>query len=264
MKNFFITLPIGLMLMLNSCIVSEKVVYVNDMRPDTTYSVPEVPALRVLKSDRLSIVVSAKTPELAAPFNQGTSGYRVNEQGNVSAGAAAAADTKGYLVGDDGEIDFPILGALRVEGMTLNQISEMIRGRLVDEKLINDPIVNVELLNLKVNVMGEVNSVGVLSVPDGRITLLEAITRAGGLTANAAAERITVIREEGGVRRMILSDIRSKDIFSSPSYYLQQNDIVYIAPKDAVATPKVQSNWRFIGAGIGLLATVFTILNFLK
>lgn len=264
MKKCFITFSISLMLLFNSCIVGEKVIYIRDMLPDTLYSALKAPALHVQESDRLSIVISAKTPELAAPFNPGADSYQVNEQRNVSTGSSNAWDTKGYLVDDQGEIDFPILGTLNVEGLTLNQVKDTLKRRLVDEKLITNPIVRVELLNLKINMMGEVNSVGMLSVPDGRITLLEAITRAGGLTINAAADKITVIREEGGVRRMIVNDIRSKDIFSSPSYYLQQNDIVYIEARDAVSTPKVQNNWRYIGTGIGLLATVFTILNFLK
>lgn len=264
MKKCLLIPFVGFVLLLNSCVVSKKVVYVRDMEPDTTYRAMSAPPLRIQKSDRLSIVVSAKTPELAIPFNQGVGAYQVNDQGDISAGSSAATEIQGYLVDDSGEIEFPILGAFKVEGMTLEEIKNLIKSQLVKEKLINNPVIKVELLNLKINMMGEINKIGVLTVPDARITLLEAISRAGGLTVNASPGKITVIREENGVRKMVINDIRSRDIFNSPTYYLQQNDIVYIEPLDAQPTPKVQTNWRYITTGLGLVATVFTIINVFK
>lgn len=264
MKKCFLAFSIGCMLLLSSCLVSKKVVYVNDMQPDTIYGVMEPPALRIQKSDRLSIVVSAKSPELAVPFNQGLGNYQVNEQGNVSTNSFSTVTEKGYLVDDNGDIEFPILGTLKLEGMSIDQAKDSIKKRLSDEKLISDPIVKVELLNLKINMMGEVQSVGVLNVPDARITLLEAISRSGGLTSNAATDRITVIREEYSGRKMVVNNIQSIDIFNSPTYYLQQNDIVYVEPRDAETTIKEQNTWRYLGAGIGLLGTIFSILNFIK
>ncbi len=264
MKNCFIIYVMSLILLLCSCVTTKKVVYLEDMRPDTTYSAADSPPLKVQKSDRISIIVSAKTPELAAPFNQATTNYSISEQGNIATGNGNNAETGGYLINDRGEIDFPVLGTLTVAGMTINQIKDLIKQRLINDKLINEPIVRVELLNLKINMLGEVNSVGMLTVPDGNITLLEAISRAGGLTVNAASNRIIVIRQEDGKRRMMVNDIKSREIFNAPSYHLRQNDIVYIEPKDAVPTPKTLNNWRYIGTGIGLLATIFAILNFVK
>ena len=263
MKNCLLIFFIGYVLLLSSC-ASKKVVYVQDMLVDTAYNAIKAPALRIQKSDRLSIVVSAKIPELAVPFNQGIGTYQVNEQGNVSNNPSTTPDVKGYLVDDNGEIEFPILGTLQVSDLTFEQVQNLVKSRLIDEKLINKPTVKVELLNLKINMMGEVNSVGVLEVPDGRITLLQAITMAGGLTVNAAPDRISVIREENGVRRKVFNNIQSRDIFNSPTYYLQQNDMVYVEPKDAVQTPKEEKNWRYISTGVGLLAVVFTLLNFFK
>lgn len=264
MKKFLPVFFIGCMLLLNSCIISKKVVYVKDMLPDTTYNVLEAPALRVQKGDRLSIVVRAKMPELAVPFNQGLGDYQVDGQGSVLANPSSTLAEKGYLVDANGEIDFPIFGTLNIEGMTLDRVRGMIKSRLVNEKLISDPIVKVELLNLKINMMGEVGSVGVLDVPEARITLLEAISRSGGLTNNAATDRIKVIREEDGLRKMVINDIQSKDIFNSPTYYLQQNDIVYVEPRDAQLTPKAENNLRYISTGVGILAAIFSILTFLK
>lgn len=263
MKKCLPVIFVGWMLLFNSCVVSKKVVYVKDMIPDTTYHAMLAPALRVQKNDRLSIVVGAKSRELAAPFNQGMTAYQLDDQGNVPAGSSSM-ETQGYLVDNNGEIEFPILGTLRIEGKTMNEVKNMIKQRLIDEKLISKPMIKIELLNLKINMMGEVKNVGVLNVTDPRITLLEAISRSGGLTLNAATDKITVIREENGVRRMVINDIQSKEIFNSPTFYLQQNDIVYIEPKDAEPTLKAQNNWRYISTGLGLLVTVFTILNFFK
>lgn len=251
------------MLLFSSCLVSKKVVFVEDMIPDTTYSMMEPPPLRIQKGDRLDILISSQMPELAAPFNVGIGAYKVDEQGDVST-SSTARDNKGYLVDDHGRIDFPILGSIYVENQTIDAVKNRIKGRLVDEKFISDPVVNVELINLKINIMGEVNSVGVIEVPDGRITLLEAITQAGGLTVNAAPERIRVIRQTDGERMVFVNDLLSQDIFESPTYYLQQNDIVYIEPAGAETTPRVERNWRYFTTTIGLLGTVFAVLNFIK
>ncbi len=264
MKKCLPVFFVGWMLLLNSCVVSKKIVYVKDMLPDTTYKVIMAPALRIQKNDRLSIVVGAKNPELAVPFNQGMLIYQLDDQGNIPVSSSSSMNTQGYLVDDNGEIEFPVLGTLRVERKTMDDVKNMIKQRLISQKLISDPMIKIELLNLKINMIGEVNKVGVLNVTDPRITLLEAISRSGGLTVNAAADRITVIREENGVRRIVINDIQSKEIFNSPTFYLQQNDIVYIEPRDAQSTPKVQNSWRYISTGVGLVATVFTILNLLK
>lgn len=264
MNKYFLLIFVACTLLASSCITSKKVVYVNDMLPDSTYHAIAAPALRIQQSDRLSIVVSAKTPELAIPFNQGLGEYQVNEQGGISSSSSSVAGNKGYLVDDQGKIEFPILGEFLVAGKTIDQVREMIKNKLISEKLISDPIIKVELLNLKITMLGEVQSVGVLTVPDSRITLLDAIARSGGLTTNAEASKISVIREENGVRKLYTQDIQSTDIFNSPTYYLQQNDIVYVEPIGAVLTPRAQNNWRYISTGVGLLATVFTILNFFK
>ena len=250
---------------LSSCIGPRKVVLVEDMQPDSLYSTVEMPAMRIQKNDRLSISVSAKTAELAAPFNITTGSYRIEDNGNVStADNAGSAKTEGYLVDQQGQIDFPVLGTLEVLGKTVEEVRHLIHDRLVNEGLINDPIVRVELFNLKVSVVGAVERQQVLQVPDGRINLLEAIARVGGLTRNAAADRVTVIREENGVRTRIIQDIRSKDLFDSPAFYLQQNDIVFVEGISVETTPREERGWRVLSTLLGTGTLVFSILNLLK
>lgn len=243
---------------LHACLIPKKVVYVNDMVIDSAYLAQPAPPLRVQPSDRLSIQVSSKNPELAAPFNMSLGGYLVDEQGNVDMRTSSV--TNNYLVGNDGTIEFPVLGTIHVEGKTIDAIRRDIENRLISQSLINDPLVKVDLLNLKITMMGEVAGVGVINVPEGKITLLEAINNAGGLSSNALPDEVLVIREEEGIRKMYVNNIEETEIFNSPTYYLQQNDIVYVKPRAAVRTPREEQTWRYITMSTSLLSMVFTVI----
>ncbi|AQX04967.1 sugar transporter [Elizabethkingia meningoseptica] len=233
------------------------------MLPDTEYPVAEAPAIRLQKNDRVSIQVSAKSLELAAPFNTVAGTYKVGTDGSVSTGVDQSSNAQGYLIDREGNIAFPVLGNLHVEGLTLEEVRDLVRNKLINGQLINEPIVKVEILNFKISVTGAIGN-RVLDAPDGRMTLLEAITKAGGLGVNAAPDKITVIREEEGVRRKIITNIQSQEIFNSPAYYLKQNDIVYIEPRSAEVTPKEDRFWRYFGIGTGVLGTVLSVLTLIR
>ncbi|MDV3665872.1 sugar transporter [Elizabethkingia anophelis] len=233
------------------------------MQPDSEYPIAEAPALRLQKNDRISIQVSAKSLELAAPFNTVAGAYKVGVDGNVTTGVDQSANAQGYLIDREGNIAFPVLGNLHVEGLTLEEVRDLVRNKLINNKLINEPIVKVEILNFKISIAGAIGN-RVFEVPDGRMTLLEAITKAGGLTLNAAPDKVTVIREEDGVRRKIVTNIESQEVFNSPAYYLKQNDIVYIEPRNAEVTPREDRFWRYFGVGTGLLGTVISVLTLIR
>ncbi|MDV3564605.1 sugar transporter [Elizabethkingia anophelis] len=233
------------------------------MIPDTEYPVAEAPAIRLQKNDRLSIQVSAKSLELAAPFNTVAGTYKVGNDGSVSTGIDQSSNAQGYLIDREGNIAFPVLGNLHVEGLTLEEVRDLIRNRLINDKLINEPIVKVEILNFKVSITGAIGN-RVIDVPDGKMTILEAITKAGGININAAPDKITVIREEDGMRRKIVTNIQSQEIFNSPAYYLKQNDIVYIEPRTTEVTPREDRFWRYFGTGMGLIGTVISVLTLIR
>ncbi|ATL45579.1 sugar transporter [Elizabethkingia miricola] len=233
------------------------------MIPDTEYPVAEAPALKLQKNDRLSIQVSAKSLELAAPFNTVAGTYKVGNDGSVSTGIDQSSNAQGYLIDREGNIAFPVLGNLHVEGLTLEEVRDLIRNRLINDRLISEPIVKVEILNFKVSITGAIGN-RVIDVPDGKMTLLEAITKAGGINTNAAPDKITVIREEDGMRRKIVTNIQSQEIFNSPAYYLRQNDIVYIEPRTTEVTPREDRFWRYFGTGMGLIGTVISVLTLIK
>lgn len=243
-----------MLFVLNSCFVSRKIVYFNDLLTDTAYKTNPIPPIRVQKNDRLSIQVSAKDPELAIPFNNQAGLYNFTDNGEFK----TSLIDRGYLVDQQGNIDFPSLGTLNIEGMTLDGVREFIKEKLVSNKLLSSPVVKVELLNLKVIMMGESGN-RVIDAPDGRLTILEAITRAGGLSNNASTNKIGVIREENGERKVYLADIEKKSIFDSPIYYLQQNDIVYIEPKASVVRGDEARTWRVMGMILSIISVSTTI-----
>ena len=136
----------------------------------------------------------------------------------------------------------------------------LITNKLKDEELLKDPIVLVEFLNFKISILGEVNRVGQYNVSGDRLTLLDAIAMAGDLTKNARLDRIAVIREYGNKRRIMWNDIRTKDIFTSPSYYLQQNDIVYVETNGRRAEEVVQRRFSMWHTVIYSITSVISLI----
>lgn len=231
MKRKLVLLNILAVLLLASCASRKDIVYLEDMQMGVKYPIETKYEAVVHRDDRLDITVSCKNPELAIPFNIQGRNFRVDASGNVTPSENAGIKEKGYRVDADGNIDFPILGKLHVEGLKVSQVKNMIESQIKQGNYIKDPMVSIEFLNFKYTVLGAVSRNGTFSVDGDRVTLLEAIANAGDLTAKARMDRVTVIREMDGERQMFVHDLRSKDIFDSPCFYLQQNDIVYVEPK---------------------------------
>ncbi len=178
--------------------------------------------------DMISIVVSSRNPELVPMFNLPVISYQAGSE-IVNMGQQRLL---GYVVDNDGYIDFPVLGELYVAGMTRWQLSDMIKERLLDEGLLNDAVVTVEFMNFKISVMGEVNAPGTYTIEGDKITILQALSLAKDLTIFGKRENVTVIRELDGKRTMYNINLCSVDMFKSPAYYLQQNDIIYVEPSE--------------------------------
>ncbi len=231
MKKALLFLSMLAVLLLTSCASRKSFVYLQDMQMGKNYPFDARYEAVVHRDDRLSIVVSCKNPELAIPFNIHSGAFQVNADGSVSSVGGNPSGDKGYRVDVDGNIDFPILGKLHVEGLKVSEVTDLIKNRLIQGNYMKDPLVSLEFLNFKYTVLGAVQRNGTFTVDGDRITLLEAIANAGDLSAKARLDRVAVIREVGGERKLFLHDLRNTDIFTSPCYYLQQNDIVYVEPK---------------------------------
>ena len=223
MKHPLLSLLFSLAL-LSSCNTSKEIIYFQDVQVNNPEAVAPPKDITVQPKDQISIVVSSKDPELAALFNL-TRGSTGQNSGGNSGGEAS-----GYTLDDKGAIDFPVLGSLTVADMTRSQIAALVKQRLKEENLVNDPVVTVEFMNLSFSVLGEVKTPGKYSISKDYITLLEAISMAGDLTIYGKRDAIFVIREEKGERVTHWVDLRSCDLFKSPVYYLKQNDVVYVQP----------------------------------
>lgn len=238
-----------------SCASSKKVVYLQDVVPLKQQDIEQKYEVYIHNDDLLAIMVNSKNPELALPFNMPMVSYQLGSQ------SAPQQRVLGYLVDTNGDIDFPILGKLHVAGLTRLQLTDMIKQRLIDEDLIKDPIVTVQFLNYKVSVMGEVNRPGSFNISGDRITLLEALSMAGDLTIYGRRDRVAVIREKDGKRTILMHDLRSSDIFNSPCYYLQQNDIVYVEPNKAKAGQSEINQNKSVGVWLSAASILVSIAS---
>lgn len=250
-----------LIILLSSCGASKNNAYLQDMESGRGYIISQKPIPFVRVNDRIDIFVKSKTPELALPFNKNYSGIEVTEEGEIkSATQSAVQEKKGYLVDPNGNIDFPILGRLHVEGLTLNQLSELIADKIIEGKYLSDPVVTVEFLNFKFYVLGAVSSKGEHSIDQTHVTLLEALAIAGDLTADARIDRVAVIRSNDGSQIMYMHDLTSKEVFESPGYYLRQNDIIYVETKEKTFRDQTRENLSFISTVLSSLTAVISII----
>lgn len=247
------------LLLLASCASPKKFVYLNDMTPGKQYPVNTETVTIVHENDRLDIKVSCRNPELAVPFNSQVGAYKMSIDGGVSAAGVETVEP-GYRVDADGNIVFPILGKIKVAGKSLKQVSDMIAGMISEGGYIRDPQVSIEFLNFKYTILGATGA-GSYSVDGDRITILEAIAKAGDLSKEARLDRVCVIRTVNGKQEIYYNDIRTAEIFMSPTYYLQQNDIIYVEPKHK---PRNENAWQtasFVTSLISLATSVVWALS---
>lgn len=238
---------------LSACTSTKKIIYLQDVVPLKQQEIEQKYEVIIHSDDLLAIMVNSRDPELALPFNMPMITYQL---GSASTGQQRVL---GYLVDTNGNIDFPILGQIHAEGLTRMQLTELIKNRLIEGDLIKDPIVTVQFLNFKISVMGEVSRPGSFTISGDRITLLEALSMAGDLTIYGRRDRVGVIREDNGKRTILFHDLRSADIFNSPCYYLQQNDIVYVEPNKAKAGQSSINQNNSIGVWVSVISLLTTI-----
>lgn len=221
-----------LLLTATSCTGIQDITYMQDAVYGREEIVTESRPIRVQPHDKISIVVSCKEPELARLFNLVQTTNLVGQDGEQKSQSQGHVSV--YTVDDKGDIEFPVLGKVHIAGLTRDEISGKLSEELIKGKWVSDPVVTVEYANLHFSVVGEVKAPGTYAITNDRITLLEAISRAGDLTPYGERE-VTVIREKDGKRIKYLVDLRDNSMFESPAYYLQQNDVVYVKPNGAIA-----------------------------
>lgn len=253
MRKYVTCLLVCVAVFFTACTSTKKILYLQDVVPLKQQEIEQKYEVIIHSDDLLAIMVNSRDPELALPFNMPMVTYQL---GSNSTGQQRVL---GYLVDTNGDIDFPILGKIHVEGLTRMQLTELVKNKLIEEDLIKDPIVTVQFLNFKVSVMGEVSRPGSFTISGDRITLLEALSMAGDLTIYGRRDRVAVIRENNGKRTILFHDLRSAEIFNSPCYYLQQNDIVYVEPNKAKSGQSGINQNNTIGVWVSVISLLTTI-----
>lgn len=240
------------------CQTHKKLVYFQDgisTADSVDYHTQYTPTLK--KDDLLSISVTADDPATALPFNLDQKNINPNLNNGYTMGNQ---ERVGYLVGEDGTINFPVLGSLELNGMKRSAAIQLLEDSLTN--YLSNPIVNIQILNYKVTVLGDVQRPGTFKVPNERITVLEAIGLAGDLNITGNRKNIKVVRDNDGIKTEHNIDLTSSSIFSSPAYYLQQNDVVYVEPN--VAQRNNSTVWKTSGSiFISTVALIITTINVL-
>ena len=240
-KNFFLVLLIAVLAC--SCVSRKQLTY---FQPITSESAKEIsenlspqPEPRAKINDALTITISALDPEAVSPYNM-----------------------SGYVIDKHGNIEFPILGKLHVLGMTEAEIISLIQRRL--EGQVVNPMVTVRFVGTRFTILGEVRAPGSYPLHNGRITILEALGAAGDLTQYANRANVLITRENNGKVEFARLDLRSDEIFTSPYFYLQQNDVIYVEPNQARSTSNQSVGlWLSLAGTLSSAATVIvTVLRY--
>lgn len=222
----------AIMLLITSCAGSKtSMSYFDNIRNTPSGVIGDAAyELRIVPDDLLSISVSSINPSSTMAYNLATSYTQVVDPATGMTTYQPSGSARDYLVNADGDIVFPVLGKLHVAGMTTTEVGEMLYKRLSAD--IEDPIINVALTNFHVNILGEVNHPGMVAATGERFSILDAIARAGDLSPHAVRDNILLIRETDGKKEYHHLNLNDSEIFSSPYFYLKQNDMVIVEPND--------------------------------
>lgn len=266
--NLLFAFTVSLLLM-SSCTTTKQISYFQDLQTvqDTTSVQMLSPEIRLRPDDKISIIVSTKDPELTDLFNLP---YTARVIGQVSTASVSSHGTSAYIIKSDGTIDFPVLGSIPAAGKTREELSSYIKNELITSNLVNDPVVTVEFVNLQFSVMGEVTRPGTYNIERDRVTILDAISKAGDMTIYGRRDNVLVLRPDTAGQFLVHHvDMRSlQNVQSSPVYYLHQNDYVYVEPNKKRAnestvngnTVRSASFWISIVSILSSLATTFTVI----
>ena len=241
----------------------KKINYLQDINEDTSMSMTVNKGIIIQPQDQLSIIVTSRDPKMAVPFNMSVSTFYTGSELSTSGGASQRIT--GYIVDNSGDINFPSLGTVHVSGLNRWELQELIKDKLSDSGLLRDAVVTVEFLNFKVSVLGEVTAPGTYTVTGDKITILQALALARDLTIYGQRDNVRVIREQNGKRQIYVLNLTDSEIFSSPAYYLQQNDVVYVTPSK-VRAGQGEINENYFKSGsfwISLASISMTTINFI-
>lgn len=258
-------------LLMVSCSTPKNISYFQELNSGSIIQAAKVLDVKVKPEDKLSIVVSTQEPALSQLFNLVTTQNRLENMSSTSGTTGSGNGQVSYYTVDSyGDINFPVVGKIHIAGLTREQAAEKIFEELTNRNLVKDPIVIVEFANTRIAVLGEVNSPGRYTFNEDHLTILDAIAMAGDLTNNGVRDNIIVMRtiEEGKQEAYRVNLLNAQELASSPVYYLQQDDVIYVEPNDKKKrettpngnTPYTPSFWVSMGSFAVTIATLIITL----
>ncbi|MER3373025.1 MAG: polysaccharide biosynthesis/export family protein [Allomuricauda sp.] len=243
-ESLHLVLLATMVLLITSCASRKDVVYFQNSNNFETLVDKNTFSPKFKVDDLVGIHISTLNPEASVPFNL----FRGSQEDGMR------PEQVDYLVDQDGEIDFPVIGKIKIAGLSPEEVRVLLREKLSD--YLKDPIINIRLRNFTVTILGDVNNPGTYSVQGERITILEAIGLAGDLTIKGRRDNVMVIRDFDGTKVYTKVDLTDKEVLSSPVYYLTQNDVVYIEPNKSAVTASSLDNRA--GLYVSIISTLIT------
>ena len=223
MKKYVYLLMLGVAL-LTSCKTPRDITYLQDVNEYTPIKTQTDGSIRFLPGDKLSIFVHSHDEKLMGLFNLTR---------NPNSGSSNTTSQYAYTVNDNGEIDFPVLGMVKVQGLTRTEVAQLIKKELIANDYCKDPVVIVEFYNMTFSVIGTVGQAGMIPITKDKITLLDAIAMASDLQIDGKRQNVLVMRQVGRQQLAYRVDLtKAESIYDSPVYYIRQNDIVYVEPNN--------------------------------
>ncbi|HMQ44477.1 MAG TPA: polysaccharide biosynthesis/export family protein [Mariniflexile sp.] len=241
LPNKFIVLCCALGVLVTSCATKQDVVYFQNAKSFETVVDTDTFKAKLKVGDIVSVYVSTLDPLVTAPYN-------------IIIASGSGGQLIDYLIDVDGNIDYPVLGKLKLVGLTVEEAKELIKKKFSEGQLLRDPVVMIRVLNFRVTVAGEVRSPGVYPVSGERVSILEALGMAGDLTIKGRRDNVLVIRDFNGTKTYTRIDLTNKEVFNSPVYYLTQNDYVYVEPNNSAISG---------ASGDIRIGTIITITSFI-
>jgi len=250
----------------SSCLSSKPVPYFQGGLDTTQLQDVRIPDQRIQKGDILSIVIYSDNAEATAIFNQAAGGGTAvaSPQGAKGNAPTVSGNTSGYLVDNNGNIRLHAIGVLQVEGLTRQQLEELITQRLTQLGVLSNPYCIIRFNNFKIIVLGEVSSPGVFTIPTEKASVLEALGMAGDINMYGEKDKVMLIRENGGKRTYYNLDLTDPKIFSSPNFYLRQNDVLVVPANNKKATPEDQQTRQNITLALAIVTTAALLFTIFK
>ena len=257
-------LIISVMVVLSACNAQRNVLYLQDVESGSEIVLPEDYIIRLKPLDQITMMVNSRTPELAKPFNSSSSFNSLSGEG--ISGTTSENNLQVLTISDSGYLTVPVIGDIYCVGMTREELSTEIEKRIIEGGYLADPQVNIRFAELTISIIGEVNKPGRYDIKKDQLTILEALALAGDLTIYGNRADVAVVREKEGKSVVTKLDLRSADIFSSPCFYLEQNDVIIVSPnKYKAATSEINQNRSFwislASTTISLATLILTIIR---